>query len=127
MKRDEYQQDSEQNTERAAQAGARRWDPGIRVFNPEEITVDVPPGTTVVDRVGDEIGTVRAVYTPIGLDVFNADPYNAFIYVDRPGLAADLFIPARFIGHVGNGQVRMTITKGEMRGLDWQKPDWIRA
>ena len=69
-----YQQSREENAERAAPAGVRRWIPVIRAFNPEEISAGVPPGTSVTGHDGDGLGTDRTSYTPIGLDACNADP-----------------------------------------------------
>jgi hypothetical protein len=82
---------------------------------------------TIWDRAGNKVGAVRAVYTPIGVNEFNADPYNVVVRVDRAFPAGDLFIPARFIGHIVDGGARLTITEGEMQGLDWQKPKWVHG
>ena len=83
MGADDYRDESELNAERQEEAKARRWDPDLVAFKPEELEPRLRPRTSVGDSTRDEIGTIAGVYSPVGLSEFNADPYNLFDKVDQ--------------------------------------------
>lgn len=124
MRIDDYGDESRQNVERHEEASRGRWDPDMVAFKPGELEARISPGMKVEDRAGNGIGKVAAVYSPIGVNEFNADPYNVYVKVDQGLLGSDQYIPARFIGQIRGDTVRVTIKKGEMNELDWHKPEW---
>lgn len=117
--------DEQQQAERAAHEHARRWDPDMVTFKPEELERRLRVGMDVIDLEGAKIGTVAAVYSPTTQDDSGTQLFELYLKVDRGLLSKDIYVPSRFIGGLEANKVRLTVPKSEIERLTWDRPEFI--
>lgn len=117
--------DEQQQAERAAHEHARRWDPDMVTFKPEELERRLRVGMDVIDLEGAKIGTVAAVYSPTTQDDSGTQLFELYLKVDRGLLSKDIYVPSRFIGGLEANEVRLTVPKSEIERLTWDRPEFI--
>lgn len=69
---------------------------------------DLRVGWTVVGNDGRRVGTVKGVG-------------QNYIVTSRPGFAADLFVPASFVGNVEDEVIHLTVTQPDTEQIGWEQ------
>lgn len=69
---------------------------------------DFRAGWGVVGNDGRRVGTVKGV-TP------------NYVLTARPGFAADLYVPASYIGNVEHETIHLTITQRDVDQMGWEQ------
>jgi hypothetical protein len=70
---------------------------------------DLRPGWAIVGNDGHRLGTVLTVG-------------QNYVVASRPGLSAQIYVPASFIANVENAIVHLSLAKREADEMGWEQP-----
>jgi hypothetical protein len=103
----------------------------------EQFFGGITKGMDVYDYDGDKVGTIGEIYQPaaVGLDPAGATASTTalpagdfYLQVDTGflGLGKDLFIPSGAISSVTGDRVMLTVDKGRLDDMGWNRPpNWL--